>query len=222
MATVYVTGHRNPDTDSIASAIGYAELKGRLDPRNEYVPVRLGHLNAQTRWVLDRSSAREPDLLAHVLLRVRDVMQAGFPTVSHRDPIREVGLTMAREELELMPIVDDDGALAGVMTERTLARRYIRESREVTSLADAAATVSAVVAQLDGELVRGDEEREVAGRVWVLAMDVGSLPDGIGDGDVVVVGNRDDAQRRAIDQGVALLVTSNGGPWSSPRRGTAT
>jgi manganese-dependent inorganic pyrophosphatase len=210
MATVYVTGHRNPDTDSIASAIGYAELNGRLDPRNDYVPVRLGDLNAQTRWVLDRSGAREPDLLAHVLLRVRDVMQAGFPTVSHRDPIREVGLTMARRELELMPIVDDDGALAGVMTERTLARRYIRESREVTSLADAAATVAAVVAQLDGELVRGDEDRELAGRVWVLAMDVGSLPEGIGDGDVVVVGNRDDAQRRAIALGVALLVTSNG------------
>jgi manganese-dependent inorganic pyrophosphatase len=210
MATVYVTGHRNPDTDSIASAIGYAELKARLDPRNDYVPVRLGDLNAQTRWVLDRSGAAEPDLLGHVLLRVRDVMLAGFPTVSHRDPIREVGLAMSRQDLELMPIVDDDGALAGVMTERTLARRYIRESREVTSLADAAASVKAIVTQLDGELVRGDGDLEVAGRVWVLAMDVGSLPDAIGDSDVVVVGNREDAQRRAIDLGVALLVTSNG------------
>jgi manganese-dependent inorganic pyrophosphatase len=210
MGTVYVTGHRNPDTDSIAAALGYAELKGRLDPRNEYVPVRLGELNAQTRWVLDRSGAPEPELLPHVLLRVRDVMQAGFPTVSHREPIRQVGLRMAREDLELMPIVADDGALAGVMTERTLARRYIRESREVTSLADAAATVRAVVEQLDGELVSGDDERELAGRVWVLAMDVASLPDEIGDGDVVVVGNRDDAQRRAIELGVALLVTSNG------------
>src|SRR3954465_2328449 len=209
MGIVYVTGHRNPDTDSIAAAIGYAELKRRLDPRNEYVPVRLGELNAQTRWVLDKSGAPEPDLLTHVLLRVRDVMQAGFPTVSHREPIRQVGLRMAREELELMPIVADDGALAGVMTERTLARRYIRESRDVTSLADAAATVRAVVEQLDGELVTGDDERELAGRVWVLAMDVGSLPDEIGDGDVVVVGNRDDAQRRAIDLGVALLITSN-------------
>src|SRR3954467_12573872 len=210
MATVYVTGHRNPDTDSIASAIGYAELKGRLDPRNVYVPVRLGDLNAQTRWVLDRSGAPEPQLLEHVLLRVGDVMLEGFPTVSHRDPIREVGLMMARQDLELVPIVDDDGALAGVMTERTLARRYIRESREVTSLADAAATVEAVVAQLDGELVTGDPKGELAGRVWVLAMDVGSLPSDIGEGDVVVVGNRDDAQRRAIDLGVALLVTSNG------------
>jgi manganese-dependent inorganic pyrophosphatase len=96
------------------------------------------------------------------------------------------------------------------MTERTLARRYIRESREVTSLADAAASVKAIVAQLDGELVQGDAGRELDGRVWVLAMDVGSLPDEIGEGDVVVVGNRDDAQRRAIDLGVALLVTSNG------------
>jgi manganese-dependent inorganic pyrophosphatase len=210
MAVVYVTGHRNPDTDSIASAIGYAELNGRLDPRNEYVPVRLGALNTQTRWVLERSGAPEPDLLLHVLLRVCDVMQAGFPTVSHREPIREVGLRMARQDLELMPIVADDGALAGVMTERTLARRYIRETREVTSLADAAASVNAIVAQLDGELVTGDGEQEVAGRVWVLAMDVGTLPDDIGAGDVVVVGNRDDAQRRAIEMGVTLMVTSNG------------
>src|SRR5579864_8037128 len=54
VATVYVTGHRNPDTDSIASAIGYAEMKGRLDPENDYVPVRLGDCNAQTRWLLER------------------------------------------------------------------------------------------------------------------------------------------------------------------------
>ena len=55
MARIYVTGHRNPDTDSIASAVGYAELMGRVDPRNEYVPVRLGEINTQTRWVLERA-----------------------------------------------------------------------------------------------------------------------------------------------------------------------
>jgi manganese-dependent inorganic pyrophosphatase len=209
VSTVYVTGHRNPDTDSIASAIGYAELKGRLDPRNDYRPVRLGDINAQTRWVLDRSGAPEPDHLPHISLRVRDVMRERFPTASHREPIREVGMTMAREDLELVPILDDSGAVAGVMTERTLARRYIRESRETTSLADAAASVHAIVDVLEGTLITG-EDREIDGRVWVLAMDVGSLPAGIGDGDVVVVGDRDDAQRRAVELGVALLITSNG------------
>jgi manganese-dependent inorganic pyrophosphatase len=209
VATIYVTGHRNPDTDSIASAIGYAELKGRLDPRNTYRPVRLGDINAQTRWVLDRSAAPEPEFLPHISLRVRDVMREKFPTASHREPIREVGMTMAREDLELVPILDDSGAVAGVMTERTLARRYIRESRETTSLADAAASVHAIVDVLEGTLITG-QDREIDGRVWVLAMDVGSLPAGIGDGDVVVVGDRDDAQRRAVELGIALLITSNG------------
>jgi manganese-dependent inorganic pyrophosphatase len=160
--------------------------------------------------VLDQGGVPEPELLEHAMLRVEDVMLEGFPSASDREPIRQVGLTMAREDLELVPLVDDDGALAGVMTERTLARRYIRETREVTSLADAAASVHAIVAQLDGELVAGDGDRQLDGRVWVLAMDVGSLPPDIGEGDVVVVGNREDAQRRAIELGVALLVTSNG------------
>jgi manganese-dependent inorganic pyrophosphatase len=208
VSTIYVTGHRNPDTDSIASAMGYAELKRRLDPRHDYVPVRLGDVNAQTAWVLERAGAPEPEFLPHIMLRVRDVMRESFPSASHREPIRRVGRTMAREDLELMPIVDDDGALAGVMTERTLARRYIRESREPTSLSDAAASVAAIVEVTEGRLVAG-EEREIAGRVWVLAMAVESLPGDIGEGDVVVVGDRPDAQRRAIELGVALLVTSN-------------
>jgi manganese-dependent inorganic pyrophosphatase len=208
VAIIYVTGHRNPDTDSISAAIGYAELKRRLDPRNEYVPVRLGEVNAQTAWVLEQSGAQAPALLEHIRLRVCDVMRESFPSATHREPIRSVGQTMAREDLELMPIVDDDGALAGVMTERTLARRYIRESREPTSLADAAASVRAIVEVTEGRLVAGGE-RDIAGRVWVLAMAAESLPEELGDGDVVVVGDRPDAQRAAIEVGVALLVTSN-------------
>src|ERR671936_2753379 len=114
MSRIYVTGHRNPDTDSIASAVGYAELKRRVDPRNEYVPVRLGELNAQTRWVLERSGAPEPEFLPHVLLRVRDVMNQEVPLAVEDDPVRTVGLRMAREERDLIPLVDADGALAGV------------------------------------------------------------------------------------------------------------
>jgi manganese-dependent inorganic pyrophosphatase len=208
MPRIYVTGHRNPDTDSIAAAIAYAELKRRLDPRNEYVPVRLGELNAQTRWVLERSGAREPDFLPHVFLRARDVMRERFPVAAHREAVRAVGLTMAREDLDLVPIVDDDGVLAGVMTERALARRYIRESREASQL-DAPTALSAIAGVLEGELLVGDD-RDVTGRVWVLAMDAVSLPMGFAAGDVVVVGDRPDAQRVAIETDVALLVTSNG------------
>jgi len=175
VSRIYVTGHRNPDTDSVAAAIGYAELKGRLDPRNEYVPVRLGDLNAQTRWVLERSGADEPRLLPHIMLRVSDVMRERFPCAHDGDPVREVGLTMARDGLDLVPIVDERGVLAGVMTERALARRYIRESREASRL-DAPTAIGAITAVLQGEQLVGEVDQEVSGRVWVLAMATESLP----------------------------------------------
>lgn len=207
MPTIYVTGHRNPDTDSIASALGYAELKGRLDPNNDYVPVRLGDCNAQTRWLLERSGAREPRYLPHVMLRARDVMQTSFPITRQDDPVREGGLVMAKTDLELVPIVDENGALTGVLTERALARRYVRESLRTSTLEEAPTYLSAVVAVLEGELVAG-EERQLSGRVWVYAMDTAS-ESGISDGDVVVTGNRPDAQLRVIEMGAAVVVLSN-------------
>src|SRR6188472_4382127 len=106
VSTIYVTGHRNPDTDSIAAAVGYAELKRRLDPRNDYMPVRLGELNAQTRWVLERSGAQEPELLPHVLLRVGDLMRERFPLAGHGEPVRDVGMLIARDDdVDLVPLV---------------------------------------------------------------------------------------------------------------------
>jgi manganese-dependent inorganic pyrophosphatase len=204
---IYVTGHRNPDTDSIASAIGYAELKGRIDPNNRYVPVRLGDCNSQTRWLLKRSGAPAPRHLAHVMLRARDVMQESFPVSRQDAPVREAGRAMAKADLELVPIVDETGALTGVLTERALARRYVRDSQRTSTLEEAPTYLSAIVSVLEGELLVG-EDRQLSGRVWVYAMDPTS-ESGISTGDIVVVGNRPDAQERVIELGAALVVLSN-------------
>ena len=207
MSTIYVIGHRNPDSDAIASALGYAQLKGRLDPTNDYVASRLGPCNPQTRWLLRRSGAAAPQFLPHIMLRVADVMQRAYPVSDRNTPIREAGRLMVKAGLDLVPVVDDKQALIGVVTERTLARRYIRESRETSTL-EAPTFVEAVVQVLDGELVTG-ENRQLAGRVWVHAMDVDS-PSGIAPGDIVVTGNRADAQRLPLELGASLLVISNG------------
>ena len=71
------------------------------------MPVRLGELNTQTRWVLERAGAREPEFLPHVMLRVQDVMREDFPQAADSEPVREVGRLMARQDLDLVPIVDD-------------------------------------------------------------------------------------------------------------------
>lgn len=206
---IYVTGHRNPDTDSIASAIGYAELKARRDPDHDYVPVRLGSVNAQTAWALEHSGAPAPQLMGHVHLRVRDVMREQFPVADHREPVREVGRTMASEDLDLMPVVGPEGELIGAITERALARRYIREARRSHTLKEAPTSVAAIVGVLDGEQVEGGEDT-VAGRVWVHSIDAARSDSKISGGDVVVVGNRDDAQRQSIELGAKLIVISNG------------
>src|SRR5918997_2436069 len=127
MPHVYVTGHKNPDTDSIASAIGYAEYKNLVDPENSYVPARLGEVNSQTEWALKRSGAESPRLLRHIMLRVKDVMQEDLVLANRNDPLRTVGLMMSKRNIGQVPIVDD-GSLVGVVTERDLARMYVRES----------------------------------------------------------------------------------------------
>ncbi len=207
MKPVYVTGHRNPDTDSIGAAIGLAELRNQRDPDNEYVPVRLGALNPQTTWVLERAGVDAPEFLSHVMLRALDVMTTDFPSIKEDDPVREAGLEMARADAELIPVVDDDGVLTGVVTTRALARQYIRESRENSQLREAT-YIHAVAGVLDGELITG-ADRRLSGRVWAHAMDLES-ESGIGAGDVVVIGNRPDAQRMVIERNISLLVLSNG------------
>ena len=84
------------------------------------------------------------------MLRVRDVMQTSFPITGEDEPIRKAGLVMRRVELELVPVVDEVGALVGIMTERALARRFIRESRETSTLEDTVSPSSgATSAQFD-------------------------------------------------------------------------
>jgi len=205
---VYVSGHRNPDTDSIGSAIGYAELKSRLDPNTEYVPVRLGELNPQTSWVLEQAEISAPELLPHIRLRAGDLMQTEFPRMRAGDPIREAGLALDHTDYDLVPVVDDDGVLIGIITTRALARRYVRESRTSSTLREAT-YVHAVVGVLDGELLVG-EDRALTGRIWVHASSV-EFETGIDESDIVVIGDRPRAQRHVLDRDLDLLVISNGG-----------
>ena len=206
---VYVSGHRNPDTDSIAAAIGYSELKALVDPSREYQPVRLGDLNPQTTWALERAGAPAPRLLVHVSLRAGDVMRGEFPQARADTPLRQVGQLMVDAGLDLLPLVGEDGLLTGVLTERALARRYVRASHEVPQLLGPTA-IATMAEVLEGELLTGSGTCHVDGRVWVLARAIDAVLAGVSPGDVAVVGDRHDAQLRALELGIAALVVSSG------------
>lgn len=209
MAHVYITGHKNPDTDTIASAIGYAEYKNLVDPDNFYAPACLGRVNSQTKWALDKSGAKAPKLIKHVMLRVKDVMSGEITTASTRDPLRNVGLVMSQKNISQVPIVDDDGTLVGIITERDLARMYVRESRRASNFSETPISVDLVVEVLEGELAAG-KNKDVSGTLWVISMSVESMGKTMQEGDVVIVGDRKEAQLRAVELGVGVLVISNG------------
>jgi manganese-dependent inorganic pyrophosphatase len=210
MPHVYVTGHRNPDTDTIASAIAYAEYKNLVDPENDYASARLGEVNTQTEWALKRSGAESPKLLPHIMLRVKDVMHTDLLTAHKDDPLRNVGLAMSKRNFGQVPIVDNDGSLIGLVTERDLARMYIRESRGASTFAESPVYVGAMVGVLEGELLVGEEDRAYSGNLWVISMSVDSMGQSMQPGDVVVIGDRPKGQRRAIELGAGVLVVSNG------------
>ena len=208
MTRVYVCGHRNPDTDSIASAIGYAELKNRLDDGRDRVrpgPSRGRQRADRVAAAAQRRAAAAPPAARLPARARRDAHE--FPIAQRSDPVRTVGLLMASEGMDLVPVVDDDGVLTGLLTERGLARRYIRESREASRL-DVPTPVGSIVDVLGGELHVGDGDVEIKGRVWVQAMH-STANSRVQPGDVVVIGDRPEATEKAIERGIALLVLSN-------------
>ncbi|MGI8650543.1 MAG: putative manganese-dependent inorganic diphosphatase [Rubrobacter sp.] len=208
MAFVYVTGHKNPDTDTVASAIGLAELRNLTDPGNDYHPARLGKVNAQTEWALKKSGAKSPKQISHIMLRVKDVMKKELITARRDDPLRNVGVAMSQKNIGQVPIVDEEGKLAGIITERDLARMYVRESREASTFEKAPVWVHLIVEVLEGELLVAGTDR-VDGKLWVVSMSEESMGSQMDAGDVVVVGDRTGSQKRAIELGVSVLVVSN-------------
>ena len=105
--------------------------------------------------------------------------------------------------------MDDDGSLVGLITERNLARMYIRESRETSTFADSPVSVNSMVEVLEGELLAGGD-KETTGKLWVISMGVDSMGQSMESGDIVVIGDRPGGQRRAIELGAGVLVASNG------------
>lgn len=124
MRPILVFGHRNPDSDSICAAVAYAHLKNRIEPDHVYVPVRLGDMPAETRWLFDRFGVAVPECVEHVRLRVRDAMTEEVVTAGPDEQLIEVGRLMREHDIRAVPVCDD-GRVLGIVSTETLAARYL-------------------------------------------------------------------------------------------------
>ena len=167
-APIIVVGHKNPDNDSISSAVGYAYLKNELarraagegEPFQTYVPARLGPLPPESAWVLEESGIPAPEIVGHVHARVGDVMTPNPISIGHNATLLEAGRLLRQHNVRALVVTNDDGTYRGLITTRMIAERYIAAT---DALEDGGANEMAVAGDLIASLgQKVDEITETA------------------------------------------------------------
>ncbi|MBQ0078664.1 MAG: putative manganese-dependent inorganic diphosphatase [Eubacterium sp.] len=203
---IIVIGHKNPDTDSICSAIAYSELKNRIDQNNTYVPMRAGVVSKETKYVLDRFGVEEPEYIANVGAQVMDMELRRTPGVSEDMTIREVWDKMGVNEAVTQPVIDEDEKIIGIITKGDIAKTFM-ELHDNNFLAQAGPTYGNIADTLRGEVVVGDKNQKfTGGKLLVGAAGAETLGDFISPRDIVILADRNEKHRIAIESGADCII----------------
>ncbi len=191
-----VIGHRNPDTDSVCSAICYADLKHRITGK-DYEPCRAGNLNPETQFVLDYFKVEPPLLVESVRTQVKDIDIRKTQKVTKDISLKTAWSIMQEGNLVTLPCVNKDGMLEGLITVGDITKSYMNVL-DSSIIAKAHTKYSSIVQTLDGQMVVGDPDQYVTeGKVLVGAASPDLMENYIEKGDLVILGNRYENQLSA-------------------------
>lgn len=207
---VYVVGHKNPDSDSICSAIAYAELKRKIEGDKYYfVPMRAGMLNEETQYILERFNVEPPKLLGDIHLRVQDVDVNRMSGISSNMSIKEAWALMKSRNVYTVAVTRED-KLEGVITTENIAMSYM-DVYDSQILAKARTQYQNIVDVLEGEVVTGNPHAYfIKGKVAVAASSPDMMETYIEKDDLVILGNRYESQLCAIEMDASCLVICQG------------
>ncbi|GAC1326685.1 MAG: putative manganese-dependent inorganic diphosphatase [Chloroflexota bacterium] len=211
-APLYVLGHKNPDSDSICAAIGYATLL-QLQGHADAVAARQGPLRRETEYVLRRFGIEPPALVTDVRPRVADIMTNPPVVVNQTMSLLEVGKTLQEHRIRTVPVVDDEQRLQGVIGVQDLAGAFIADL-DPNQLDRVRLDMHNLVRTLEGQVLVDPPGRELRDQVMVGAMEIDSMLGRLEPGILLVVGDREDAQRAAIEFGVGAIVVTGDHPVS--------
>lgn len=201
---VYVIGHKNPDTDSICSAIAYANLKNQISDGN-YIASRAGVVNQETQYVLERFGVEQPRFLSDVHLEVKDVDVNRTPGIRDNTSIKEAW-AMLKEMNGYTLAVTKDKKLEGIITTGDIAMSYM-DVYDNRILATARTQYKNIVNTLDGEIVTGNPHGYfVKGKVVVAASSPEMMENFIEQDDLVILGNRYEVQLCAIEMNASCII----------------
>ena len=207
---ITVIGHKNPDTDSVCSAIAYAELKNRLSGTDLYVPRRAGAINAETRFVLKHFKVDVPELVEDVGTQVKDIEIREIEGVAGSISLKKAYTLMKEKNVVTLPITTKDGYLEGLITIGDIATSYM-DVYDSSILAKAKTSYHNIVETLDAKLLVGDENAIFdAGKVLVAAANPDLMEGYIEENDLVITGNRYETQLCAIEMNAGCIIICEG------------
>lgn len=205
---IYVVGHKNPDTDSVCSAIAYAQLRTQLTGE-KHNARRAGQLNEETQYVLDYFNVKAPALLTDLRVQVKDVALRKVEGVEGSLSIKTAWARMKEQNLKTLPVTRD-GRLEGVITIGDIATSYM-DVYDSNVLATARTQYRNIATTVGGRIVTGNPHSFMSnGKVGIVASSRKLMADFVEPEDLVILGNRKEVQQMAIDMGVSCMIVSTG------------
>ena len=209
MKPTIVIGHKNPDTDSICSAICYADLKSRLTGE-KFIPCRAGEVNSETAFVLERNGFEPPALIESLEPKIADVQFRRTDGIEAGISLKRAWEHMRDESIQTVPILTDRNKIKGILTLGDQARFYM-EDQDAHALSKAKTPYKNIADTLQGEVVVGDPEDVFSdGKVVVAAANPDIMEDYIDENDMVLIGNRYESQLCAIEMNAGCIVIGLG------------
>lgn len=208
--TVYIMGHKNPDSDSICAALAYGEYKNKTQDVKA-IPVKLGDISKETRFILDYFKVEAPELMETVRLSVEDL---SFDKIAPVSPDISLGMALSlmnKNSVNSLPVIDHNEQLIGVVTLSDIMQNYI-DVWDNRILGKSNTSIENIIDTLSGSpIVIPKEKKEFGGKILVLAMDKEVMGDYIEENDIVICGNRKEIQKLALNSKISLMIVTGKG-----------
>lgn len=204
---VYITGHKNPDSDSICAALSYADFKKKTSDL-KVMPVRLGNVNQETQFILDYFGVEAPELLETVKLKVEDLNIDNIEPVLPETSLKNAWIIMRDNHLKSLPVVDSKNRLEGIISISNLTSSFM-DVLDNKILCKSNTSIDNIMDALNATPVYiNDKCEKFKGKIAVTAMLPETLQEIVEEGDVVLVGDRPDVQKALIDIKISLMITT--------------
>ena len=207
---IFVIGHKNPDTDSICSAIAYADIKNRTSQKVKYIPKRAGQINEETEYVLNRFGMQPPGYLSNIGTQIKDMDIRMSPEADKSMSLKNAWDLMMDKSIVSLPIRDREGQLEGLITIGDIAKTYM-DTTDSYLLSRAKTQYRRIAETIAGTVVEGNEHGYFTkGKVLVGTANPEMLKAYIEPDDLIIMGDREEDHLQAIAQNVSCIIVGMG------------